>query len=84
MNTVFSDKTKDLAPSAIREIFKSLTDPEMISFAAGNPSPQSFPVEKMSLISQDIFQNDYVNAFQYSVTEGYTPLRELVKKRLAS
>ena len=84
MNPVFSDKTKDLAPSAIREIFKSLTDPEMISFAAGNPSPQSFPVEKMSLISQDIFQNDYVNAFQYSVTEGYTPLRELVKKRLAS
>ena len=84
MNPVFSDKTKDLAPSAIREIFKSLTDPEMISFAAGNPSPQSFPVEKMSLVSQDIFQNDYVNAFQYSVTEGYTPLRELVKKRLAS
>jgi len=82
MEPVFSDKTKDLAPSAIREIFKSLNDPEMISFAAGNPSPESFPVEKMSLISQDIFENDYVNAFQYSVTEGYTPLRDLVKARL--
>ncbi len=82
MNPIFSDKTKDLAPSAIREIFKSLSDPEMISFAAGNPSPDSFPVEKMSLISQDIFANDYVNAFQYSVTEGYTPLREQIKARL--
>ncbi len=82
MKPVFSDKTKDLAPSAIREIFKSLSDPEMISFAAGNPSPESFPVEKMSLISEEIFKNDYVNAFQYSVTEGYTPLRELVKARL--
>ncbi len=82
MTPIFSDKTKDLAPSAIREIFKSLSDPEMISFAAGNPSPLSFPIEKMSEISDEIFKNDYVTAFQYSVTEGYTPLRMLVKARL--
>ncbi len=82
MTPIFSDKTKDLAPSAIREIFKSLSDPEMISFAAGNPSPLSFPIEKMSEISDEIFKNDYVTAFQYSVTEGYTPLRQLVKARL--
>lgn len=82
MKPVFSNKSKDLAPSAIREIFKSMSDPNMISFAAGNPSPESFPVEKMSLISEDIFANDYVTAFQYSVTEGYTPLREQVKARL--
>ncbi|MEG2003802.1 MAG: PLP-dependent aminotransferase family protein [Clostridia bacterium] len=82
MNYNFSDKTKDLKPSAIREIFKSLSDPNMISFAAGNPSPQSFPVQKMSIISEEIFKNDYVNAFQYSVTEGYTPLRAQIKDRL--
>ena len=38
MNYSFSDKLANLRPSAIREIFKSLTDPSIISFAAGNPS----------------------------------------------
>ncbi|MDL2287605.1 PLP-dependent aminotransferase family protein [Eubacteriales bacterium OttesenSCG-928-G02] len=78
----FSDKVKDLKPSAIREIFKSLSDPDMISFGAGNPSPESFPIEQMKLISDDIFANDYVNAFQYSVTEGYPTLRNQISQRL--
>ena len=38
----FSDKVNPLKTSAIREIFKSLTNPNVISFAAGNPSPLSF------------------------------------------
>ena len=37
-----SNKLATLKPSAIREIFKSLSDPTIISFAAGNPSPLSF------------------------------------------
>ena len=48
MNYSFSDKLANLRPSAIREIFKSLTDPSIISFAAGNPSPESFPVEALA------------------------------------
>ena len=38
MTYQFSDKLAALKPSAIREIFKSLTDPSIISFAAGNPA----------------------------------------------
>ena len=49
MNYIFSDKVKDMKPSAIREIFKSLTDPNVISFAAGNPSPLSFPVDQAKI-----------------------------------
>ena len=37
MKYTFSDKLAALKPSAIREIFKSLADPTIISFAAGNP-----------------------------------------------
>ena len=37
MEYKFSDKLEALKPSAIREIFKSLADPSIISFAAGNP-----------------------------------------------
>ena len=73
-----------LKPSAIREIFKALTDPTIISLAAGNPSPESFPVEDLARISSEIFSDSSTAALQYSVTEGYPPLREDVKARLAS
>lgn len=83
MQYTFSDKCKNMKPSAIREIFKSLTDPSVISFAAGNPSPLSFPVEKMQICADKIFESDASKAFQYGITEGYPVLREQVKARLA-
>ena len=57
MDYRFSDKVKNLKPSAIREIFKSLTDPEVISFAAGNPAPESFPVEELANLSNELFSD---------------------------
>ena len=39
----FSDRVSGLQPSAIREILKFTADPEVISFAAGNPAPEAFP-----------------------------------------
>ncbi|MBE6551924.1 MAG: PLP-dependent aminotransferase family protein [Ruminococcaceae bacterium] len=79
-----SDKMECMKPSAIREIFKSLTDPTIISFAAGNPAAESFPVEEISKISADIFSDpaSAAQALQYSITEGYPRLREQVKERL--
>ena len=82
MNYIFSDKVKDMKPSAIREIFKSLSDPSVISFAAGNPSPLSFPVEKMHSVAVEIIQNEASFAFQYGITEGYPRLRQQVTERL--
>lgn len=84
MQHKFSDKVSDMKPSAIREIFKSLSDESVISFAAGNPSPLSFPVEKMHAIANDIFDNEAAVAFQYGITEGYPRLREQVRERLSS
>ncbi len=82
MELNFSKKMQNMKPSAIREIFKSLGMPGAISFAAGNPAPESFPVEELSKLAADIFAGDSTNALQYSVTEGYPPLRELVANRL--
>lgn len=79
-----SEKFKTMKPSAIREIFKSLGTPGAISFAAGNPSPESFPASQMQEIANEIFTNEPVTALQYGITEGYTPLRELVKERIKS
>ena len=81
MNYSFSDKLANLRPSAIREIFKSLTDPSIISFAAGNPSPESFPVEALAALAADIFRTQSTAALQYNITEGYPPLREAVAAR---
>ena len=77
-----SDTLAALKPSAIREIFKSLTDPTIISFAAGNPSPLSFPAKELAVISADIFANDSTAALQYGITEGYPPLRRAVAERI--
>lgn len=84
MEYIFSDKLASMKPSAIREIFKSLSDPTIISFAAGNPSPLSFPAEEFGALAADIFKNHSTVALQYGTTEGYTPLIGEVDKRLAS
>ncbi|MGI6742329.1 MAG: PLP-dependent aminotransferase family protein [Eubacteriales bacterium] len=82
MEYKISDKLASMKPSAIREIFKSLTDPSIIAFAAGNPAPESFPIEDMKRIGAQVFENEAVKALQYSITEGYPPLVEVVKSRL--
>lgn len=82
MEYTFSDKLAVMKPSAIREIFKSLTDPTIISFAGGNPNPLSFPVDDMARLSADIFEGDATKALQYGITEGYAPLREAVAARI--
>lgn len=82
MNYKISDKFVNMKPSAIREIFKSLGKPGCISFAAGNPSPESFPVEDIKRIAADILTEEPITALQYGITEGYPKLRELVASRL--
>lgn len=82
MNYSFSEKVSHLQASAIREILKFTSDPEVISFAAGNPAPEAFPVEDINRISEEIFKEDPILALQYSLTEGYPKLREQLKERM--
>ena len=84
MEYKFSDKVSGLKASAIREILKFTADPEVISFAAGNPAPEAFPKEKIAEISAELLRDDPILALQYSVTEGYTPLRNFLKEWLGS
>ena len=67
---------KSLKPSAIREILKNSSDPSVIPLSAGNPAPDAFPYEAVRKISQELLQNTPIDALQYGVTEGYTPLRQ--------
>lgn len=79
MEYKFSNKVGGLKASAIREILKFTSEPGVISFAAGNPAPEAFPTEKVAELSNQLLRNDPVLAMQYSITEGYTPLRDFLK-----
>lgn len=83
MNYRFSQAIDALKPSVIREILKNTANPDIIPLAAGNPAPESFPLNDIADISARIMRENPVDALQYSITEGYTPLRESVKKRMS-
>lgn len=82
MNYEFSNKVTGLQPSVIREILKFTSDPSVISFAAGNPAPDAFPVKEIAEITGKLLKDNPISALQYSITEGYTPLRDRLKKEL--
>ena len=83
MEFKFSEKVAHLQASQIREILKYSADPEVISLAAGSPAPEALPAKELEELSAQILAEEPNIAFQYGVTEGYTPLREEVKKLLA-
>lgn len=83
MQYQFASRILSLQPSAIREILKFTADPAVISFAAGNPAPEAFPAREIAEISADIFAKTPIDALQYSISEGYTPLRNRLKAHMA-
>lgn len=76
MEYQFANRILKLQPSAIREILKFTSQPGIISFAAGNPAPDAFPVADIQKISAKIFETHPIDALQYSITEGYPALRD--------
>lgn len=76
MKYTFADNINGLKPSAIREILKLSSQPGIIPFSAGNPAGEAFPSAEVTEISNSILSKDPAMALQYSVTEGYAPLRE--------
>ncbi len=78
MQFKFAKRASTLKASEIRELLKLTEKPEIISFAGGLPAPELFPIDKITVIVQDILQNDAKAALQYSATEGFVLLREII------
>ncbi len=74
-----SKNMAEMKPSIIREILKQMSDPTLISFAGGNPAPDTFPVSEIEKFSFDILQNKPSEVLQYSVSEGTNKLRIAIK-----
>lgn len=64
--------------SAIRKMAKISFQPGIISFAAGAPSADTFPVEEIREITSSILANEEKQALQYGLTLGYSGLTEVV------
>ncbi|UJW74064.1 aminotransferase-like domain-containing protein [Rhizobium sp. SL42] len=74
---IFATRSSRMRASEIRELLKLLDQPEIISFAGGIPDPALFPDEAFKDAYAEIFTGGQAGAaLQYSVSEGYRPLRE--------
>jgi len=72
----FADRLQNVETSAIRELFKLLGKPGIISFAGGFPDPALFDAEGIAQASATVLANNPGPVLQYGATEGYGPLRE--------
>jgi len=72
----FADRLNNVETSAIRELFKLLGKPGIISFAGGFPDSALFDVDGIRQASLAALDQDPGAALQYGATEGYGPLRE--------
>jgi len=80
LGDILSTNAREMKKSVIRELLKLTAKPEIISFAGGLPSPESFPVEDLKEIIYEVMENEPKIALQYSATEGDQILKkELVK-----
>lgn len=80
----FSVRAEQLQSSVIREILKVTMRPEVISFAGGLPSPETFPVERMRAAFDRVLSREGKVALQYGPTDGYLPLRQYLADYLST
>lgn len=77
----FSRRAQALTSSVIREVLKLTEKPEIISFAGGLPSAQTFPVEALQAACERLFADAPAAALQYAPSEGLQPLRQWVAEK---
>ncbi|MBE7940458.1 MULTISPECIES: PLP-dependent aminotransferase family protein [Ramlibacter] len=71
----FAARLDNVETSAIRELFKLLGKPGIISFAGGFPDSAMFDVQGIQAAVQKALADAPGPALQYGATEGYDPLR---------
>jgi 2-aminoadipate transaminase len=75
---LFSDNIRDFEGYSIGKMLKYVNEPDIISFAAGMPSSDTFPRELMKEASNKILENNLENVFQYSAIPGENILIEAI------
>ncbi len=79
----YAHRTQRMGSSVIRELLKLTEQPDIISFAGGLPAPEVFPVKEFQEACNRVLREHGAQALQYSTTEGYRPLREMIARHTA-
>ena len=80
----FATRIGRMKASEIRELLKLLDQPGMLSFAGGIPDPALFPAEAFAEAFQSALTPEHqAQALQYSISEGYLPLRQWIAAHMA-
>ena len=82
----YAGRAARMQASEIRELLKLLDRPGIISFAGGIPDPVLFPVEEAKAAYAAVLSDaaQASSGLQYSVSEGYLPLREWIARHMAT
>ena len=79
----YAHRMQKMGSSVIRELLKLTEQPDIISFAGGLPAPKVFPVKQFKEACNIVLEQHGPQALQYSTTEGYLPLREMIARHTA-
>lgn len=80
MSNKFSKRTELVKASEVRELLKLTDKKEVISFGGGLPAEETFPVEQMREICNEILTECGAQSMQYAISEGHKGLREVIVK----
>ncbi len=84
ISDLFANRMKNMQASEIRELLKILDQDDIISFAGGIPDPTLFPKKRFeSAFSKILSGENAEQSLQYSVSEGYLPLRHWLVEYMA-
>ena len=84
LKEIFASLTLRMKASEIRELLKLLDQPGILSSAGGIPDPALFPTDAVGAAFQQALSGDrQAQSLQYSVSEGYLPLKEWIVDRMA-
>lgn len=76
----YAHRTQKMGSSVIRELLKLTEQPDIISFGGGLPAPEVFPLKEFKDACNVVLETVGAQALQYSTTEGYRPLREMIAR----
>ncbi len=79
LESLLSAGARSMRFSAIRRLSALVQRPGIISFAPGQPSPETFPVAEFQEILEDIVERQSAEAFQYTLTRGLPALVSAVR-----
>ena len=83
LEPLFSDRTKLLKASDVRELLKYSQDPTVISFGGGLPNPEAFPLEDLKVVFEELLHEDNTPSLQYGPTNGDPLLRKALATMMA-